>query len=160
VIEQVPASALILVATDGSQPANAATRFAFELAIATGDRILFVTAWQELRGDFGIPLHHLMPELIEVERDRANDVLIAAAAVAEAAGVEAETLLRHGAAVDEICTVARARHPRMIVLGSHGWGSVARAIFGSVSTGVLHHAPCPVLVVPAREQPASTEADA
>jgi nucleotide-binding universal stress UspA family protein len=37
------------------------------------------------------------------------------------------------------------------VLGSHGWGALKRAIFGSVSTGVLHHARCPVLVVPAEQ---------
>jgi nucleotide-binding universal stress UspA family protein len=34
-----------------------------------------------------------------------------------------------------------------LILGSHGWGAVKRAVFGSVSTGVLHHARCPVLVV-------------
>jgi hypothetical protein len=28
-----------------------------------------------------------------------------------------------------------------------GWGAVKRALFGSVSTGVLHHAKCPVLIV-------------
>jgi hypothetical protein len=33
------------------------------------------------------------------------------------------------------------------VVGSHGWGPLKRALFGSVSTGVLHHAKRPVLVV-------------
>jgi Universal stress protein family len=33
------------------------------------------------------------------------------------------------------------------VIGSHGWGVVKCALFGSVSTGVLHQAKCPVLVV-------------
>jgi nucleotide-binding universal stress UspA family protein len=110
---------------------------------------MLVTVWRELRGDFGLPLHMLVPELMDVERDRAEDVLRAAAAEAEAARVEAETISRHGAAVDEICAVARERQPRMIVIGSHGWGPIERAVFGSVSSGVLHHATCPVVVVPA-----------
>jgi nucleotide-binding universal stress UspA family protein len=37
----------------------------------------------------------------------------------------------------------------MIVVGAHGWGAVKRLVFGSVSLGVLHEAPCPVLVAPA-----------
>jgi nucleotide-binding universal stress UspA family protein len=35
----------------------------------------------------------------------------------------------------------------VIVLGAHGWGALKRIVFGSVSTAVLHSAPCPVLVV-------------
>ena len=35
----------------------------------------------------------------------------------------------------------------MIVVGAHGWGAFKRLVFGSVSLGVLHEAPCPVLVV-------------
>jgi nucleotide-binding universal stress UspA family protein len=35
----------------------------------------------------------------------------------------------------------------VIVLGAHGWGALKRIVFGSVSTAVLHSAPCPVMVV-------------
>ena len=52
-----------------------------------------------------------------------------------------------GFPVDEICLAAEKYDPRFLVVGSHGWGAVKRALFGSVSTGVLHHAKCPVLVV-------------
>ena len=43
----------------------------------------------------------------------------------------------------------------MIVLGAHGWGTVKRILFGSVSTAVLHHASCPVLIV--RGEPEENE---
>jgi nucleotide-binding universal stress UspA family protein len=52
-----------------------------------------------------------------------------------------------GIPVDEVCLAAETYKPRFLVIGSHGWGVVKRAIFGSVSTGVLHRARCPVLVV-------------
>ena len=35
----------------------------------------------------------------------------------------------------------------MIVVGNHGWNAIRRAVFGSVSAGLLHEAPCPVVVV-------------
>lgn len=35
----------------------------------------------------------------------------------------------------------------LIVVGSHGFGFWSRLVLGSVSNGVLHHAPCSVLVV-------------
>jgi nucleotide-binding universal stress UspA family protein len=62
--------------------------------------------------------------------------------------------------VDEICLAAETYKPRFLVLGSHGWGAVKRGVFGSVSTGVLHRAKCPVLVVradPVQVMPAARE---
>ena len=35
----------------------------------------------------------------------------------------------------------------LIILGSHGYGFWKRAMMGSVSNAVLHHAPCSVLIV-------------
>ena len=144
----------ILVGTDGSPTSEAATRVALDLALASGDDVLFVTAWRELQGDFGLPIAAVFPELVEVEREWAQTTLASAAAEAEAAGVAATTLSRHGKAVDQICKVARERQPRLIVIGSRGWGPVDGVLFGSVSGGVLRHAPCPVLVVPATGEPA------
>jgi nucleotide-binding universal stress UspA family protein len=138
---------MILVATDGSERALAATRVALELASLTGSRVVFVTAWRELRGDFGIPLAVILRDLVDAEREWAKETVAAAAALAQEAGVEAETVVRHGKAGEEICAVARERGARMIVVGSHGSGALTSALLGSVSAQVLHNAPCPVLVV-------------
>jgi len=37
----------------------------------------------------------------------------------------------------------------LIVLGSHGHGAIHRALLGSVSEHVLHHARRPLLILPA-----------
>ena len=39
----------------------------------------------------------------------------------------------------------------LLVVGSHGHGAMERLLLGSVSTFVVHHAPCPVTVIRADE---------
>ena len=39
-------------------------------------------------------------------------------------------------------------HPDMIIMGSHGHGALYDLVVGSVTAGVLKHAPCPILLVP------------
>ena len=45
-------------------------------------------------------------------------------------------------------TDVKERQADIIVVGMHGHGFMAHALSGSTSERVLHHAPCPVLVVP------------
>ncbi|HEY8582999.1 MAG TPA: universal stress protein, partial [Capillimicrobium sp.] len=40
----------------------------------------------------------------------------------------------------------------LLVCGSRGWGAPRRVVLGSTSDHVIHHASCPVLVVPRVEQ--------
>jgi nucleotide-binding universal stress UspA family protein len=145
----MPQMAEILVAVDGSDSSAEALRVGLDLARARGDSIVFVTAWRELRGDFGLPYETIVaPDVVDVERDWAKETLAAALAQASDAGVPADGVTRHGPPAHEIVTVARERGVRLIVMGSHGFGPVEGIVFGSVSHGVLRHAPCPVVVCP------------
>jgi nucleotide-binding universal stress UspA family protein len=45
-----------------------------------------------------------------------------------------------------------SEHAPLVVLGGNGHGQLASALLGSVTTYVLHHAHCPVMVVPAGAQ--------
>jgi nucleotide-binding universal stress UspA family protein len=80
-------------------------------------------------------------------QQRAQLALDTAAATARGAGLEPDVRLVEGLPAHDICELARERDASLIVIGSHGWGTVQRLLFGSVSAAVLHHAPCPVLVV-------------
>ena len=141
----------VLLATDGSTTADAATETAIELAQALDTDLLIVTVWDIPLGTyvgagFGGPLP-MNGELARLSETDARKITSEAAARAEEAGVETRCVVLRGMPVDEICIAADQFKPRFVVIGSHGWGAVKRAVFGSVSTGVLHHSRSPVLVV-------------
>jgi nucleotide-binding universal stress UspA family protein len=138
----------IMLATDGSPTAEEATKKAIELAKFFDTELYIVTAWDIPYSSLGYAAVPPVGDLVKVSKDRADEVTAEAARRAKDAGLEVKTFVLRGFPVDEIIIAAKKFSPQLVVLGSHGWGPVKRAIFGSVSTGVLHHATCPVLVVP------------
>jgi nucleotide-binding universal stress UspA family protein len=136
----------ILLATDGSPSAQKATETALELAGATGWRLRVVSVWHTIVHAYGaVPMAYA--DISDAEREHARSVLEETIHLADAAGVRATAQLRKGDAVEEICAAAHESGAELIVLGAHGWGPLRRLLFGSVSSGVLHEASCPVLVV-------------
>ncbi|MEQ1606278.1 MAG: universal stress protein [Pyrinomonadaceae bacterium] len=57
------------------------------------------------------------------------------------------TALLIGSPEQAIVEEAESWNADLILLGSHGYGFWQRAVLGSVSNAVLHHAPCSVLIV-------------
>ena len=137
----------ILLATDGSPSAQKATDVAIELAGALDALLRIVSVWNVPVYDYGYVPVQYAPELDEAQRDGATHAVEEAAAAAKAAGVRVTSEIHRGSAADEICGAAADAEADMIVLGAHGWSAMKRIFFGSVSTAVLHHAACPVLVV-------------
>ena len=65
-----------------------------------------------------------------------------------AAGLDCTALLVQGATAETIEREAERLAADVIVLGSHGHGALHRALLGSVSEHVLHHAQRPLLILP------------
>jgi nucleotide-binding universal stress UspA family protein len=82
----------------------------------------------------------------EEDAERARE-LQEATAILKEHGVEATAVERRGDAATMILDEAEADGADLIVLGTRGLGSGKRWLLGSVSTKVLHHATCDVLVV-------------
>ena len=137
----------VMLATDGSPTAEKATETAIELAKMLDTELLVVTVWTIPYTATGFAPAPISGELAQLGEEEATKLVLETAARAEEAGVETGTLPLRGIPVEEICAAAETYEPRFLVIGSHGWGVVKRAVFGSVSTGVLHRAKCPVLVV-------------
>ena len=70
---------------------------------------------------------------------------------ARALGGDVQRRVEYGDPAAEIVRVAADEGYDVVVVGSHGSGFVKRVLLGSVSQHVLHHAPCPVLVVRASD---------
>jgi nucleotide-binding universal stress UspA family protein len=61
-----------------------------------------------------------------------------------------------GDPVDAILHAASTQKADLIVMGTHGRSGVDRLMLGSVAESVLRRAPCPVLTVPRRAEPAAS----
>ena len=126
----------ILLATDGSPSAHPAVEQAVKLAQATGRPLVAVAVWQVPVTTYAYGPMPWVPELAEAEQERAKTALKETERLASEAGVAFEAVLVEGLPVQSICELAEERSADMIVLGSHGWGTVKRLWFGSVSTGI------------------------
>ena len=69
-----------------------------------------------------------------------------------AAGISVEPVTLIGLAVDDILEQAAKYNADYIMLGSHGHGALYHLFSGSVVTGILKRAICPVIVVPSKSE--------
>jgi nucleotide-binding universal stress UspA family protein len=136
----------ILIATDGSDAARHAIELGVELAKHEDAAIAFV--YVVPLSDFapmnGFGLVGYVPHE-QTSSDQA--VLDEAMAVAEREGVPAISKVLRGDAVTEINASADLIGVDLIVVGSRGHGTIASALLGSVSRGVLTHSGRPVMIV-------------
>lgn len=65
-------------------------------------------------------------------------------------GYNTKALHLQGAIAETILKEAAKCESELIVMGSHGHGAVYNFIVGGVTESVLKHAPCPIVVVPAK----------
>lgn len=138
----------IMLATDGSPSAEAATREAIELAQRLELPLLVACVAHDPTPTYGYYGYaEIAVELRRIQHERIAELFAHVKEEAAKAGVPCETLELDGPIGDELCKTARRRNARLIVIGAHGWGRIGRLIHGSVSTYVLHHASTPVLVV-------------
>ena len=136
----------ILIAVDDSVYGAHAANTGIAMAAAMGAEVAFVSvvdpSFVAGNSDSGVPADQL---LASAERE-AKALLVAYRERAKTSPPALEFLERGKPAV-KIVAVAKAWPADMIVIGTHGRGTVGRLLLGSVAEGVLHHAHCPVVIV-------------
>ncbi|CAN6347971.1 unnamed protein product, partial [Urochloa humidicola] len=60
---------------------------------------------------------------------------------------DAEFEALEGDARSVLCDAVERHHAEMLIVGSHGYGAIKRAVLGSVSDYCAHHAHCTVMIV-------------
>ncbi len=134
----------LLLATDGSESAEAAIQEAVNIAKVCSSR-LYVISVVEVNPEY----EALAPQIVEKAETETNEHLESVKKKAEKEGIRCEVIAHQGEEpyrfiVDE----AAKLKADMIIMGSHGRTGLKRLMMGSVTSRVIGHAPCKVLVVP------------
>jgi len=134
------------VAVDGSDESDAALASAGALAKRLGAKLLVFAVAEP--PDFGYLAPPSVFELETYQRaiEQAIQRVLERAASSLPDGVEAERRLLQGDAGRALAEAAA--DVDLLIVGSRRYGPVRRVLLGSVSGYLMHHAPCPVLIVP------------
>lgn len=140
----------IVVGVDSSAASTEACVWALGEGIRRGIPVTVVTAWTDL-ATAGYPLGGvLVTDPDQVERralETAQGVLKEATGqVPGSDGIDISAVARRGAAAAVLAELSKAA--TIVVVGTRSASALSRAVLGSVSASLLHHASCPVVVVP------------
>ena len=141
----------ILLATDGSEDASAATRAAVDLAKRGGAELYVVHAFEFIppREYMSVALRLRSPSGYAARGQELLDEQVGR--IEEAGGTVAGAQVRLGSPVDQIISFSEEIAAGLVVIGRRGLGGVRRLLMGSVSEGVIHNVRCPVLVLRGKE---------
>lgn len=135
----------ILVAHDGSDQADRALKKAVDIAVMTKASIVVLSVvpdlcMMEISDDDCKNMYKIMTNESEKRLTALKDNLTKK-------GVQMETAVKFGNAADTIISTSKEKGADMIVVGSHGRHGAKKYLLGSVSSKVVEHSACDVLVV-------------
>jgi nucleotide-binding universal stress UspA family protein len=142
----------IIVAVDFSDTSAETIDAALELARGQQHRVHLVHVVADVFRSMGLTEAPTL-DWAEIQRtwiDQARHQLIDLAAGCKLDPQRVTTAVEVGSPAAEIVRYAHDHAAQVIVLGSHGHGSVRRFMLGSVADRVLRQASCPVMLVPHR----------
>jgi nucleotide-binding universal stress UspA family protein len=133
----------IVVGVDGSAGSKEALRWAARQADYTGATLEAVIGW-EYPAFFGwAPVGTNDLDFAQIAEQTLNQAVDEVLGAERAAQVETSVVARHPAEA----LVEASRDAELLVVGNRGYGGLADAMLGSVSTYCVHHAHCPVTVI-------------
>ncbi len=134
----------IMVPVDQSEHSMNAVLYAVEFTKKFECKLLLMHCHKEFPVILGEPLLQSATDKILAS---GNEVLEPYRKVLQENGIIFEELLFEEPAGKKIAEVAKLEHIDLIIIGSKGKTDLEGLLLGSVTHRVLHHSPCPVLVV-------------
>ena len=131
----------IALATDGSDAS--ANALEFVLTKFQPDR----STGKDGRASIHVSVIHVMPFSNYQELKEARKLLKQSVRKLIQVGFTAEAVCQPGNPAQEIMKASAKQQADLIVMGAQGLGAIARFLIGSVSTRVVQHSSCSVLVV-------------
>ncbi len=142
----------IVLATDGTKHGKAAAEMLTRYNLAGGDMIHVISVV-----DMAIPMSvdlygGYLPNMADMEnaaKENARSVVSETYKLLASRFPDAEisTNILFGSPDSRIVETAEEIGADLIILGSHGYNRWERLLLGSVSSSVVHHAHCSVLIV-------------
>lgn len=140
----------IIVPLDGSDFSFRAARYAINLAKLTGGEVICIHAvvdlpYIEYMGAGIVPVTRYMDEA----KKHTDEWFSQVRTMAAKAGIKvtADTIFNLPSVPESIIGYAAEQKAELIVIGTRGKSGLKRLVLGSVASGVVAHATCPVLVV-------------
>ena len=136
----------ILVPVDGSDNSYRALDAALLLLEKLGSNITVVHVMEQ------VPITHiesekLLSELLEAYKKENQDILSKCSEIAHQKGLTIKTLLLQGNPASVILDYSKKEKSDLLIMGSRGMGKFKELILGSVSSKIVHHSTCAVLLI-------------
>ncbi|MEI5993691.1 universal stress protein [Candidatus Enterococcus mansonii] len=138
----------ILVGVDGSEQADLAYKQAIEVARRNNGRVI-VAHVIENQVYTMMGYSSLNDSLLDQETENAKEILNECEQYAKSVDfTQVETMITYGAVKEVMCkTLPEKYDVDLIMVGQSGLNAVERFMIGSVSSYIIRHAPCDVLIV-------------
>ena len=150
----------ILVPIDGSEHSRKALEFAADIAQRFNASVVLVHVVSTAAllpapvpqvgvpvTPEGVPPPVFPTKMAEDMTKLGSELLARQSGEVEKRGLTVKNVLEKGEPVEKILQTAKNERCDLIVIGARGLGKMRALLLGSVSDGVVHRAPCPVLVV-------------
>jgi len=140
----------ILVGVDDSKHSQAAVEFVKKMTWPEGARVLVVSAVREfipVYTEVYVPAAPYSEQLREDMFRSHQELVSVAEKTLRDVGLSTEAKVLAGDPRTVLVDVARTENVDLLVVGSHGRTGLAKLLLGSVTSYVVSHAPCNVMVI-------------
>ena len=143
----------ILIALDDSMHSDQALNFVTRMRWPAGSRVIVLSALQPKVATLVSAQESSMASSmasaapLQEQRRRLEELVAEAECTLRESGFSTEGRILVGDPREALVEVARTERADLLVVGSHGRTGLTKLMLGSVSSHVVTHAPCSVLVV-------------
>ena len=139
----------ILIALDDSEHSDRALEFVTRMRWPAGSRVIAVSTLQPRAAVMASAQETAAAAaaMLEEQREHAEALLARAESTLRESGFTSEVRMLTGDPREALIHLAQAERADLLVVGSRGRTGLTKLMLGSVSSHVVTHAPCSVLVV-------------